>query len=66
MALHLSGLIKTKHMVFGSSFVSHPVFGEGEEKKNGENLRFARRSGLGWLFFPFIAPKRPNNIQEEI
>ena len=33
MVLHLSGLIKTKHMVFGSSFVSYPVFGEGEEKK---------------------------------
>ena len=33
MALHLSELIKTKHMVFGSSFVSHPIFGEGKEKK---------------------------------
>ena len=42
-----------------------PVLKEKGEK-NGEKLGFARRSGLGWLCFSFLAPKGPNNIQEEI
>ena len=37
-----------------------------EKKKKGEKLGFARRSGLGWLCFSFLASKGPNNIQEEI
>ena len=36
--------------------MSNLVF-EGERKeKRGENLGFARRSGFGWLCFPFLAP----------
>ena len=33
--------------------------------EKGENLGFARKSGLGLLCFSFIAPKRLSNIQEE-
>ena len=39
--------------------------GRGEEKM-GEKLGFGKRSSFGWLCFPFLAPKRPSNIQEEI
>ena len=34
--------------------------------EKGENLGFARKSGLGWLCFSFLAPKRSNNMEEEI
>ena len=51
MALHLSGLIKTKHMVFGSSFVSHPVFGEREEKKM-RKPRVCKEEWLGLALLP--------------
>ena len=44
----------------------NPVF-EGERKEKGKkNLGFARKSGLGWLCFPILAPKRSNNMEEEI
>ena len=52
MALHLSGLIKTKHMVFGSSFLSHPVNGEGEEKKKWRKPRFCKEEWLGLALLP--------------
>ena len=36
--------------------------GENEEK----NLGFTKKSGFGWVCFPFLAPKRSSNLQEEI
>ena len=32
--------------------------------EKGENLGFARRSGLGWLCFSFLAPKRPKTYKK--
>ena len=64
-ALHLSGFIKTKHVVLG--LIGEQIsFLRKRRGEKGENIGFARRSGLGWLCFSFLAPKRPNNIQEEI
>ena len=32
----------------------------------GEELEQGERSSFGWVFFPFLAPKRSSNLQEEI
>ena len=42
-------------MVFGSSFLSHPVFGEEERKKREKKLRFARDQVLvRWFALHFL------------
>ena len=56
MALHLSGMVRPK-VAFGSSFYEQkPFLREGEEKR-GRKARVARRSGFGWVCFPFLPPK---------
>ena len=46
--------------------MSNLVFKEEERRKMGEKLGFGKRSSFDWPCFPFLAPKRPSNIQEEI
>ena len=45
--------------------MSKSRFWRKKRGEKGENLAFARKSGLGWLCFSFLAPKRLRNIQEE-
>ena len=42
MALHLSGLIKTKIMVSKLISLSHHVFGEDDRRERGEGARFQK------------------------
>ena len=47
--------------------MSKPVFFlEKERREGGERLGFARRSGFGWVCFPFLPPKGSSNLQEDI
>ena len=66
MALHLSWIFfKDQKWSLGAHFLAIPFL----EKKRGEKgvkARVGKRSSFGWLSFPFLAPKRSSNIQEEI
>ena len=46
MALHLSGLIKTKNVVLGLISLSHHVFGEENRRKRGEGARVPKDQAL--------------------
>ena len=52
-------------MVLGSFEEQIPFLREKEGEK-GEKLGFGKRSSFGGLCFPFLAPKRSNNMEEEI
>ena len=58
--------VKRPKVAFGSSFYEQTHFLEKERRKGGERLGFARRSGFGWVCFPFLPPKGSSNLQEEI
>ena len=66
MALHLSGMLKDQKWPLRAHFMSKPVFERRRGEKGGERLGFARRSGFGWVCFPFLPPKGSSNLQEDI
>ena len=57
--------LKTKSGLWELIFEPSRFWSRREEKKR-EGARVSKRSSFGWLCFPFLAPKRPSNIQEEI
>ena len=54
---------KRPKVVFGSSFYEQTRFWVKERRKWGERLGFAKRSGFGWIYFPFLPPKGSSNLQ---
>ena len=55
MALYLIEFKRPK-VVFGSSFLSNPLFLEKERRKGGEEARAWEISSSRWDFFPLLAP----------
>ena len=46
MALHLSGLIKTKNVVLGLISLSYHIFGEEDWRERGEGARVPKDQAL--------------------
>ena len=57
--------IKAKKVVL-ELILSKSRFWEKKRGEKGEKLGFCKRSSLGWVCFPSLAPKRSNNLEEKI
>ena len=55
MALHLNE-DKDQNVVFGSSFLSNPVFERRRGEKGEKRLGIGKDQILGGVFFPLLAP----------
>ena len=66
MALHLNEYKRPK-VVFGCP-LEHITFffSRRREEKKGEGARVCKRLSFGWLCSPVLAPKRSNNLEENI
>ena len=66
MALHLSGVLKDQKRSLGAHFWSTSRFCERRGGEMREKARVWKRSSFGWVWFPFLPPKRSSNMEGEI